>query len=104
MTDVDELDAAVSPKCIYEGIEGISDNSITAFDAGVREHLTQDICDFLGHNDLLLRDNFRLLLVTRQIQPLLPRIWLYEGAEPGDSFTDNQVLHLERALIGVKGF
>src|SRR5271155_1377608 len=30
--------------------------------------------------------------------------WLHKGAEPGDSFAENQILHLERALIGVKGF
>jgi hypothetical protein len=46
VTDMDEIDPAVSAKSIYKGIESISDDSITAFDAGVREHLTQDICDF----------------------------------------------------------
>src|SRR5271169_2685277 len=103
VTDVDELDPAVSAKSIYKGIESISDNAITAFDAGVRKHLTQDICDFPGHNDLLSRDNFPLLVIARQIQPLLRRTWLHEGAEPGNGLAENQVLHLVRALVGVEG-
>ncbi len=60
MTDVDEIDPAVSAKSIDKRIESISDNAIAAFDASVGEHLTQDICDFSRHNNLLLRDNFCL--------------------------------------------
>jgi hypothetical protein len=36
--------------------------------------------------------------------PLDRNLPLYKGAEPRDGFTENQVLHLERALIGVQGF
>ena len=60
VTDVDEIDPAVSAKSIDKGIERISDNAIAAFDAGVGKHLTQDICDFSRHINLLIRDNFRL--------------------------------------------
>src|SRR5258708_5488288 len=33
-----------------------------------------------------------------------PPIPLHEGAEPRDGFAENQVLHLERALVGVECF
>ena len=36
--------------------------------------------------------------------PLDRNLPLYKGTEPGDRLADNQVLHLERAFIGVQGF
>src|ERR1700693_1909502 len=60
VTNLDEIDPAVPAKSIDKRVECISDNAIAAFDAGVGEHLTQDICDFSRHNNLLSRDNFRL--------------------------------------------
>jgi hypothetical protein len=49
VTDVNEIDPAVSAKCIDKRVESIADNAIAAFDASVGEHLTQDICDVSRH-------------------------------------------------------
>src|SRR5579859_2674770 len=60
VADLDEIDPAVSAKRIDKRVECISNDAIAAFDAGVGEHLTQDIRDFSRHDNLLIRDNFRL--------------------------------------------
>jgi hypothetical protein len=60
VTDVDEIDPAVSAKCVDKRVECVSDNPIAAFDAGVGKHLTQDICDFYRHHNLLIRNKFRI--------------------------------------------
>src|ERR1700693_3783350 len=73
VTDVDEIDSAVSAKCIDKRVECVSDNAIAAFDAGVGEHLTQDICDFSRHNNLLSRDNSWLATCTTAAMHLATR-------------------------------
>ena len=73
VTDLNEIDPAVSAKSIDKRVECISDNAIAAFNAGVGEHLTQDICDFSRHNNLLIRDNFRLATCTTAAMHLATR-------------------------------
>ena len=52
MADVDELDFAVATQPVDDGIESVSNNSVTAFDTSVCEHLPQNICDFSRHINL----------------------------------------------------
>jgi hypothetical protein len=46
------LDFAVAAQRVDDGIESVPNNSIAAFDSGVREHRPQDICNFSRHTML----------------------------------------------------
>jgi hypothetical protein len=52
MANVDKLDLAVAAQAINDGIESVSNNSVTAFDSSIREHLPQDVCNFSRHRNL----------------------------------------------------
>src|ERR1700692_3716752 len=61
MAYVDEFDLAVATQGVDDWIESISNNSVTAFDTGVCEHLPQNICNFSRHGNLRSEMKFRLL-------------------------------------------
>src|ERR1700686_944268 len=61
MAYVDEFDLAVATQCVDDGIESVSNNSVTAFDTGVCEHLPQNICNFSRHKNLRSEMKFRHL-------------------------------------------
>jgi hypothetical protein len=49
VANVDELDLAVAPERVDHRIERVSDDSVAAFDAGLRQHLPHDVSNFLRH-------------------------------------------------------
>ena len=49
VTNVDELDLPVAAQPVDDGIEGVTNDAIAAFDSGVGKHLPQDICHFYRH-------------------------------------------------------
>src|ERR1700722_6676225 len=44
IANVDELDFAVSPQSVDDGIQSVADNAVTTFYSGVCQHLPQNIC------------------------------------------------------------
>ena len=46
MTNVDKLDFRVAPQRVYRRIQRVPDDAVTAFDAGVRQHLPHNIRHF----------------------------------------------------------
>src|SRR5262249_43020257 len=54
--------------------------------------------------DLLERNSRRPWLSASDSDPAENRLALHKGAEDGDRFANDQVLHLIRALVGVKRF
>jgi hypothetical protein len=54
MANVDKLDLTVAPQAVDDGIEGIPDYAIAAFDSGVRKHFPQKVCHISRHRMILL--------------------------------------------------
>src|SRR5258707_8841428 len=52
MTNGNKLDCAISAQCVHYRIQSVSDDSITAFDASLRQHLPQYVCNFFRHKGL----------------------------------------------------
>src|ERR1700674_5009127 len=52
MTNGNKLDCAISAQRVHHRIQSVSDDSVTAFDTGLRQHLPQYVCDFLRHENL----------------------------------------------------
>src|SRR6266853_707452 len=52
MTNGNKLDCAISAQCVHYRIQSVSDDSITAFDTSLRQHLPQYVCDFFRHKNL----------------------------------------------------
>src|SRR5580704_11652362 len=48
-----KLDGAISAQCVHDRIQSVSDDSITALDSSLRQHLPQYVCNFFGHQILL---------------------------------------------------
>src|SRR5580700_2211221 len=53
VTNGNKLDRAISAQRVHDWIQSVSDDSITAFDSSLRQHLPQYVCDFFGHQLLL---------------------------------------------------
>src|SRR5580658_3107631 len=53
MTNGNKLDCAISAQRVHYRIQCVSDDSITAFDTSLRQHLPQYVRNFLRHGNLL---------------------------------------------------
>jgi len=51
MTNGNKLDCAISAQCVHYRIQSVSDDSITAFDTSLRQHLPQYVCNFFRHQN-----------------------------------------------------
>src|ERR1700685_2148581 len=56
-----KLDCAISAQRVHDRIQSVSDDSITAFDSSLRQHLPQYVCNFFRHRNLseFFLDNYR---------------------------------------------
>src|SRR6266496_4767819 len=52
MTNGNKLDCAISAQCVHHRIQCVSDDSITALDSSLRQHLPQYVCNFFRHKNL----------------------------------------------------
>jgi len=51
MTNGNELDCAIAAQCVHDRIQRVADDSITALDSGLRQHLPQYVCNCLRHEN-----------------------------------------------------
>ena len=48
ITNLNKLDCAISAQCVHHGVQSVSDDSITALDSSLRQHLPQYVCNFFS--------------------------------------------------------
>src|ERR1700683_392074 len=53
MTNENKLDCAVPAQCIHHRIQCVTNDSITALDSSLRQHLPQYVCNCFRHKNLL---------------------------------------------------
>ena len=52
VTNGNKLDCAISAQCVHHRIQCVPDDSITALDSSLRQHLPQYVCNFFRHKNL----------------------------------------------------
>src|SRR5580698_1060647 len=52
MTNGNKLDCAISAQCVHDRVQSVPDDSETALDSSLRQHLPQYVRDFFRHKNL----------------------------------------------------